>query len=240
MVVRKLGPLEIERARLRVSREPQVTVEVVWTPTAERLAEQRRHKHDLMAGGPYEVSLPTGESWSLMPESWQETPEGEVTVRLRSIHPPAHGPDGSPFSLALESGASESEQTQVADAFRSIGFESGDISLYERRGLGDNPWAIIASVSLGIFLKSFLEQAGHNAADGLREFVRRVFEAREASPKPKGELVLIDSDSGIRVIIPTELPIEACQELLALDLSELGNHYDALVYNAQTGKWELY
>jgi hypothetical protein len=36
MGVRKLGPFEIEGARLRISREPQVTVEVVWTPSPEQ------------------------------------------------------------------------------------------------------------------------------------------------------------------------------------------------------------
>jgi hypothetical protein len=236
MVVRRLGPFEVKSARVSVTRSPQVIIKITWTPGAE----DRQRKDELMQGGPYEVGLPTGESWSLQPEDWQEGPDGEVVVTLRSTQPSPHGPDGSPFSLDLEAGATEVERRAVSEAFRSIGFEPGDIGRYERRSLGDHPWVIMASASLAIFLKSFLEQAGHNAADALRDFTRRVFKARESSTSPKGQLVLVDDDSGLWVMIPTELPVEACRELLELDLSRLGKDYQALVYNPQTGKWELY
>jgi hypothetical protein len=236
MVVRRLGPIEIERASVSVTRSPQVIIEITWTPSAE----DQQHKDALMQGGPYEVGLPTGESWTLQPEEWQETPNGEIVVTLRSTRPPPHGPDDSPFSLDLEAGATEFEKRAVGEAFRSIGFEPGDIGRYERRSLDDHPWVIMASASLAIFLKSFLEQAGHNAADALRDFTRRIFKARESSTSPKGQLVLVDEDSGLWVMIPTELPTEACRELLELDLSQLGKDYQALVYNPETGKWELY
>lgn len=236
MVIRKLGPLEIEGARLRISREPPVTVEVVWTPSPE----QRHRKDELMQGGPYEVSIPTGESWSLLPREWQEIPEGEVVVTLRSAQPLSHGPDGTPFSLDMESGVSEAEKREVSEAFRLVGFEPGDIGLQERRSLGDHPWLVMVSVSLGIFLKSFLEQAGHNAADALRDFIKRIFKARRSSAKPDGQFVIIDRDSGLWVTILTELPIEACRKLMELDLTQLENQYQALVYNAETGEWELY
>ncbi len=236
MVVRKLGPLEIEGARVHISREPPVTVEVVWTPSPK----QRHRRDELMRGGPYEISIPTGESWSLLPEEWQETPEGEVVVTLRSVQPPSHGPDGSPFSLDMESGVSEAEKREVGEAFRSMGFEPGDIGLQERRSLGDHPWLVMVSVSLGIFLKSFLEQAGHDAAEALRDFIKRIFKARRSSTKAGGQFVLIDEDSGLWVTIPTGLPIEACRKLMDLDLSQLEDRYQALIYNTETGEWELY
>jgi hypothetical protein len=236
MVIRNLGPLEIKGARLRISREPQVTVEVVWTPSPE----QRYRKDELMQGGPYEVSIPTGESWSLLPREWHDTPEDEVIVTLRSAQPPAHGPDGSPFSLDMESGVSEAEKREVSEAFRSMGFEPGDIGLQERRSLGDHPWLVMVSVPLGIFLKSFLEQAGHDAAEALRDFIKRIFKARRSSTKADGQFVIIDKDSGLWVMILTELPIEACRKLMELDLSQLDDQYQALVYNTETGEWELY
>jgi hypothetical protein len=236
MVVEKLGPFDLEHARLRINRRHPVTIEVIWTPAAEH----RHHKDELVQGGPYEISIPTGESWSLLPEEWRETPEGEVVVALRSIQPPAHGPGGSSFSLHVEAGASNAEQREVGEAFRSIGFEPGDIGVYERRSLGDHPWLIMASGSLAIFLKAFLEQGGHNAADALSDFTKRIFQARRSSPKPKGQLVFIDEDSGLWITIPTELPAEACRKLMELDLSQAGDQYQALVYNAETGEWELY
>jgi hypothetical protein len=236
MVVRKLGSFEIEGARLRISREPQVTVEVVWTPSPE----QRHRKDELMRGGPYEVSIPTGELWNLLPQAWQETPEGEVVVTLRSGQPSSHGPDGSPFSLDMENGASEAEKHEVSEAFRSMGFEPGDIGLQERRSLGDHPWLVMVSVPLGIFLKSFLEQAGHDAAEALRDFIKRIFKARRSSTKAGGQFVLIDEDTGLWVTLLTELPIEACRKLIDLDLSQLGDRYQALIYNTETGEWEFY
>jgi hypothetical protein len=236
MVVRQLGPFEIDRARVSVTRSPQTVIKITWTPGAD----ERERKDELMQGGPYDVGLPTGESWTLQPEEWQETLDGEVTVTLRSTEPPPRGPDDSPFSLDLEAGATEAERRAVGEAFRSIGFEPGDIGRYERRSLGDHPWMIMASASLAIFLKSFLEKAGQNAADALRDFTRRLFKARESSASPKGQFVLVDEDTGIWVMIPTDLPLEACRELLELDVSQLGKDHQALAYNPQTGKWELY
>jgi len=236
MVVRKLGPFELEHAQLRINRGPQVTVEVTWTPAAE----QRRHKEELMRGGPYEVSIPTGESWTVTPEQWQDGPGDEVAVTLRSIRPEPHGPGGSFFSLTMEAGASEAEKRAVSVAFRSIGYEPGDIGMYERRSLGDHPWLIMASGSLAIFLKSFLEQAGHRAGDALSDFIKRLVEARRSPKKPNGQIVFIDEDSGLWIPIPTELPLEACQKLMELDLSQLGEQYQALVYNQETGEWELH
>jgi hypothetical protein len=53
---------------------------------------------------------------------------------------------------------------------------------------------------IAIFLKSFLEQAGKDVAEALRDFIKRIFKARESSGQD-GQFVLIDEDSGIRLMI---------------------------------------
>jgi hypothetical protein len=231
----KLGPFGGPDVRLSINREPSVTAEILWTPTAE----QQDRKDELMKGGPYNIALPTGESWQMTPEEWRETPEGKVVVTLRSVLPPSRGPDGTPFELDMEAGVTEVEKREVSEMFRSIGYEPGDIRLMERRGLGDYPWLVTVSLPLAIFFKSFLEQAGKDTAEALRDFIKRIFKAREPSGQD-GQFVLIDEDSGIRLTILGELSIEACRKLLELDLSQLGDQYDALVYNEETGEWELW
>lgn len=192
-----------------------------------------------MQGGPYDIAIPTGESWRMAPEEWRDTPEGKVIVRLRSVLPRSCGPHGSLFELDMEAGVTEAEKQKVSEAFRSIGFEPGDIRLMERRSLGDHPWLVMASASLVIFLKSFLEQAGKDAAEALREFIKRIFQSRQPSAR-EGQFVLIDDDSGIRLTILTELSVEACRKLLEFDLSQLDDQYSALVYNEEVGEWELW
>lgn len=123
--------------------------------------------------------------------------------------------------------------------FHSIGFEAGDVRLMERRGLGDYPWLVTVSLPLAIFLKSFLEQAGKDAAEALRDFIKRIFKVRESSGQD-GQFVLIDEDSGIRLTILGELSVKACRKLLELDPSQLGDQYNALVYNEEIGEWELW
>jgi hypothetical protein len=221
--------------RLHINREPPVTAIVLWTPSAE----QQDRKDELMQGGPYDIALPNGESWRMAPEKWQETPEGKVAVTLRSNLPRPHGPDGTPFELDMEAGATEAEKREVSQVFRSIGFEPGDIRLMERRGLGDYPWLVTVSLPLAIFLKSFLEQAGKDAAEALRDLIKRIFKARESSGQD-GQFILIDEDSGIRLTILGELSVKACRKLLELDPSQLGDQYNALVYNEETGEWELW
>jgi hypothetical protein len=231
----KLGPFVGPDVRLRINRESQVTATVLWTPNTE----QRDRKEELMKGGPYDIAIPTGESWRMRPEKWLETSEGKVEVTLRSVLPPSHGPEGSAFELDMEAGATEAEKHQVGELFRSIGFEPGDIGAMERRGLGDHPWLVMASASLAIFLKSFLEQAGKDAAEALRNFIKKIFEARQPS-KQGGQLVLIDEDSGIRLTVLTELSVKACRKLLEFDFSKVEKYHDALVYNEETGEWELW
>jgi hypothetical protein len=231
----KLGPFGGPNVQLHINREPPVTATVLWTPTAE----QQDRKDGLMQGGPYDIALPNGESWQMMPEEWRETPDGKVLVTLRSILPPPRGPDGSPFELYMEAGVTEAEKHEVSESFRLIGFEPGDIPLVERRGLGDYPWLVTVSLPLAIFFKSFLEQAGKDAAEALRDFIKRIFKARESSGQD-GQFVLIDEDSGIRLTILGELTVEACRKLLELDLSQLDDQYNALVYNEETGEWELW
>jgi hypothetical protein len=175
----------------------------------------------------------------MMPVEWQDTPEGEVVVTLRSVLPPPHGPDGSPFELYMEAGVTEAEKREVSELFRSIAFEPGDIPLMERRGLGDYPWLVTVSLPLALFFKSFLEQAGKDAAEALRDFIKRVFKARQSSSQD-GQFVLIDEGSGIRLTILGELSVEACRKLLELDLSQLDERYNALVYNEEAGEWEVW
>jgi hypothetical protein len=231
----ELGPFGGPDVRLRINREPPVTAIVLWTPSAE----QQDRRDELMQGGPYDIALPNGESWRMAPEEWQQTPEGKVVVTLRSILPRPHGPDGTPFELDMEAGVTEAEKREVSEGFRSIGFEPGDIRLMERRGLGDYPWLVTVSLPLAIFLKSFLEQAGKDAAEALRDFIKRIFKARESSGQD-GQFVLIDEDSGIRLTILGELSVKACRKLLELEPSQLGDQYNALVYNEETGEWELW
>lgn len=92
---------------------------------------------------------------------------------------------------------------------------------------------------IAIFLKSFLEQAGKDAAEALRDFIKQIFKARESSGQD-GQFVLIDEDSGIRLTILGELSVKACRKLLELDPSQLGDQYNALVFNEEIGEWELW
>ena len=231
----ELGPFGGPDVRLRINREPPVTAIVLWTPTAE----QQDRRYELMQGGPYDIALPNGESWRMAPEKWQETPDSKVVVTLRSVLPRPHGPDDTPFELDMEAGVTEAEKREVSEAFRSIGFEPGDVRLMERRGLGDYPWLVTVSLPLAIFLKSFLEQAGKDAAEALRDFIKWIFKARESSGQD-GQFVLIDEDSGIRLTILGELSVKACRKLLELDPSQLVDQYNALVYNEEIGEWELW
>jgi hypothetical protein len=116
---------------------------------------------------------------------------------------------------------------------------STPLNSYHRRSLGDHPWLVMASLPFVIFFKSFGEQAGKDAAEALREFLKRIFKARQRSARD-GQVVFIDKDSGIWLTIVGELSVEACRKLLEFDLSQLDDQHNALVYNKETGEWELW
>ena len=138
--------------------------------------------------------------------------------------------------------SSPDEVREVEDAFVSLGL-TATARTATRRGLGEAGWMVLAALPLQAFLQSLVSEAASDTYRKLRDLVTRVFEPRAESKRGPAVLVLQDAASGVQIALDSDLPPEAYEELVALDLSafECGPvHYDRVQkrWRSELDEWK--
>ncbi|KUL54422.1 hypothetical protein [Streptomyces sp. NRRL S-1521] len=109
------------------------------------------------------------------------------------------------------------------------------------RGVADIPWAVLVSLPLQAFLGGLGAEAMKDAYASFKGLVRKV--ARPASPAPDGlgearearPLLLQDPVGGLGVVLEADLPAEAYERLVGLDLTAFSA--GPLHYDRAQGRW---
>ncbi|MEI5097914.1 hypothetical protein RB200_03720 [Streptomyces sp. PmtG] len=100
------------------------------------------------------------------------------------------------------------------------------------RGAGDVPWLVLASLPLQAFLSGLGAEAVRDAYGSFKAAVRRSARRDGATTRP---LVLRDDRSGLSVVLEPDLPPEAYEQLLGLDLTAF--RVGPLHYDRQQARW---
>ena len=98
-----------------------------------------------------------------------------------------------------------------------------------RRGVGDLPWLVLAALPLHAFLGSLGTTLAEEASASLKRLVGHVRRAQGEAAPPPSVLVLQDAASRLQVVLEADLPTDAYEALLSLDLSKFRKgplHYD--------------
>jgi hypothetical protein len=107
-------------------------------------------------------------------------------------------------------------------------------------------WIVLAALPLQAFLSALGSKAAEDSYAKLRGLVRRLAndrrtheaapsagqKARVSSPVP---LILLDSDTGLQIVLEQDLPSDAYRELVALDLSQFS--FGPLHYDQARHRW---
>ncbi|MFD5796373.1 hypothetical protein ACFWIO_23145 [Streptomyces diastatochromogenes] len=118
------------------------------------------------------------------------------------------------------------QETLLTTALTTLGFTPRVRELPRRRAAGQLVWMVLVSVPLHTFLRAVTDKAATDAYRCLQEAVRALRTRSDETPHP---VVFQDPDNGLRIVLEPDLPAEAYQQLLALDLTQyrLGPlHYD--------------
>jgi hypothetical protein len=105
------------------------------------------------------------------------------------------------------------------------------------RGPGDLPWLVLLALPVQAFLSGLGAAAVEDSWRALRALVHRAAHRRAptgGAPLPR-PLVLHDQPSGLRIVLEPELPVEAYEQLLALDLTRY--RHGPLHYDRALGRW---
>ncbi|GAA2082210.1 hypothetical protein GCM10009801_41780 [Streptomyces albiaxialis] len=108
------------------------------------------------------------------------------------------------------------------------------------RGPSELQWAVLIALPLHGFLTGLGTEAVKDAYAGLKGLVRRVLRsgaaAAEGEPALESRpLVLQDAASGLRVVLEADLPSEAYEQLVGLDLTRF--RQGPLHYDRARGRW---
>lgn len=130
---------------------------------------------------------------------------------------------------------SAEEEQAIVEAFRVLGVAARTRMAPTRRSLEQLHWLVLAALPLHAFLSGLGSAAAQDVAQGLKRLVGRVLGGNRKVTSSPQVLVLQDAETRLQVVLEADLPAEAYQALVALDLSVFGQgpvHYDR-----QRGRW---
>ncbi|MGH3717770.1 MAG: hypothetical protein ACRDRI_02825 [Pseudonocardiaceae bacterium] len=137
---------------------------------------------------------------------------------------------GAPLSaeLLLSSNITEQQAQDVARAFSRFGVATRARRVLNHRGPADLEWLVLAALPLQAFLTGLGTEAVKDFYAALKSLVGHL--PLPSRPVPNQvPLVLQDSRSGVRIVLEPDLPGQAYQQLLGLDLGRYRTgplHYD--------------
>jgi hypothetical protein len=143
--------------------------------------------------------------------------------------------------LGSPGGLPEQDERLLLDVLSDCGAEGRVETVDVRRG--DNAtlaWVVLAALPLQAFLSALGGKAAEDTYAKLRALTGRLargHRSREAAPaagrqapaRSPAPLILLDSDTGLQIVLEADLPADAYRELVAMDLSKFSIgplHYD--------------
>lgn len=123
---------------------------------------------------------------------------------------------------------SAAEEQEIVEAFRALDVAVRIRMVPARRGLEQLQWLVLAALPLHAFLSGLGSAAAQDVAQALKRLVG-VLSAKNRTESSAQVLVLQDVATQLRVVLEADLPAEAYQALVALDLSAFRQgpvHYD--------------
>jgi hypothetical protein len=124
---------------------------------------------------------------------------------------------------------SAEEEQAIVETFRALDVTARTRMVPTRRDLEQLQWLVLAALPLHAFLSEVGSAAAQDLAQGLKHLVGRVVGAKHKSASSPQVLILQDAATQLQVVLEADLPVEAYQALVTLDLSTFREgpvHYD--------------
>jgi|tagenome__1003787_1003787.scaffolds.fasta_scaffold20671269_2 hypothetical protein len=144
-----------------------------------------------------------------------------------------------PGTLAAEvlitSEVSAEQEHALVEAFQAVGVAARARMVPTRRGVEEFQWLVLAALPLHAFLSGLGSALAEEASQGIKRLVSRVLGDRRTTASPAPVLVLQDSATRLQVVLEADLPTDAYNALLSLDLATFQR--GPLHYDRHAGRW---
>ncbi|MGH3916045.1 MAG: hypothetical protein ACRDTC_21945 [Pseudonocardiaceae bacterium] len=144
-------------------------------------------------------------------------------------------PDPPTAEVLITAEVSAEEEQAIVGAFRALGVAVRIRQVSTRRGLEQLHWLVLAALPLHAFLSGLGSAAAEDVVHGIKRLVGRVLGGKRATASAGQVLVLQDAETRLQVVLEADLPVEAYQALVALDLSAF--RQGPVHYDRQRGRW---
>lgn len=124
-------------------------------------------------------------------------------------------------------------ETELVAMFDGFGFDTESRRELAHRDLSDLGWLVLAALPLQGFLTAIGEQAVKEIYSRVKKLGRH--KEKRALEDRRPPLVLQDADSGLQIVLEDDLPAEAYQKLIGLDLTAFRK--GPLHYDRHQGAW---
>lgn len=148
-----------------------------------------------------------------------------------------------PVTLHVASGVPQEVTEQFLDDIRVIGLDPVLKAVPARRGLSDIPWLVLLALPMKPFFEALVQNCAGDAYLQLKSLVGKVLHRQRESGNGSRVLVLQDNTTGLQVVLESELPLEAYQQLFQVNFSSIRRgplHYDGKRggWRAELDEWE--
>ena len=140
------------------------------------------------------------------------------------------------LEVLLDSSAPAEDVAAVREAFNDAGLTATVRPSCERKGIGDFPWIVMVSVPLTAFLTAFAAAAGKDAYGRLKKLVSTIWAKRTKTSGSSCNFTIVDSKSGVWVLLDSDIPSDAYSALAKLDLDSLQGP-GVLKYDKDEKRW---
>jgi len=140
------------------------------------------------------------------------------------------------LEVSLDSSASAEDVAAVREAFNDAGLMATVRPSFERKGIGDFTWIVMFTAPLTAFLMTFAAAAGKDSYEGLKKLVRTIWAKRTETSGLAGSFTIIDSKSGVWVLLEPGITNDAYSALTKLDLDSLQGP-GVLKYDKDDKRW---
>ncbi len=144
-------------------------------------------------------------------------------------------PDSLAAEVLVTAEIAVEDEQAIVEVFRALGVIARTRMVATRRGVEQLHWLVLATLPLHAFLSGLGSATAQDVVKGLKRLVGQVVGAKRKTASSGQVLVLQDADTRLQVVLEADLPAEAYQELVALDLSAF--RQGPVHYDRQRGRW---
>jgi hypothetical protein len=145
------------------------------------------------------------------------------------------GPDRLVAQVLVTDGVAPDQVQTLVEDLASLGVPASSRVVPPHRGIDKVQWLVLVALPLQAFLTGLVDKLAEDAYKSLKSLVGRALGKPSSTTGKAKVLMLQDPATRLQIVLEDDLPAEAYQHLLQLDLEAVRD--GPLYYDRQQTRW---